>query len=73
MRQLKSVFIILMTFALPSLAAVERSSEGPKPRSPAILHNGLYGSIRANLHLPYLDLGSVRSRRLLICSYYHRT
>ena len=44
MRQLKSIFIILLAFALPSLAVAEQKSEERKPRPPITLGKSCAGS-----------------------------
>lgn len=47
MRQLKSIFILLLALGQPLLAVAEQSSRGSNPRPPVILHKG-HGNSHGN-------------------------
>ena len=59
MRQLKSIFIILMTLLLPSLASAEKSSGGSRP--PITLQK-----VKANGHVKF---PKAPDRQSIICTY----
>ena len=61
MRQLKSIFIILLAFVLPSLAVAEQKSEEKKPRPPITLQKGNAGGI--------IQYPKAPERQSILCTY----